>query len=513
MIRLSTLRKVWAAQCAFVCFALHPVGLSFGQHDKEEADVLPLSTAYVPVPGQATGKTFYARVQWEGQEYSAEKGTRVLMRVVTNRATEVSLRAKALHVLGRLRNRDITPQLISLYQELNDRKVKVGVIRCLAWSEDPRGFPFFIRILEHEQDSVLRLSAAAALARWNVRRGVEVLMSLLGSKDRLNSDRTIGYAVANSFRHLNRSKGWGCPEDRIQQEIAARANLSDDDMSALFILEIKKWFTANKHRFPDWKLGDPLPEAPKLPPSPPGPESVLSLSAAFSASPTIWTVGQEKEEEVSWQGKRYPATEGVDLLMKAALEPSGDHDRILSLRRLEYMGSHLRKTERIPQLMKLYGRLTDRPEKVYLLFCLARSKDQRALPLFAEILDRRQEEYLRLPASYGLALWNVRRGVRELIELLSVKQTEKPIRPPGIIADEAAHLLYRLNYWKSWWAPEAALQAAIEARTEVHDEVLDSCHAELKKWFAENEHRFPDWKPGDPLPEVPKSKDNGSAEK
>jgi hypothetical protein len=151
--------------------------------------------------------------------------------------------------------------------------------------------------------------------------------------------------------------------------------------------------------------------------------------------------------------------------------------------------------------MKLYGRLTDRSEKVALLFCLAENKDPRALPLFGEILDTQKEEYLRLPAAYGLAMWNARRGVRELIELLSVKQTESPIRYPGIIGDKAARLLSRLNYWKSWWAPEAVLQAVAEARAEVHDEVLDSCHAELKKWFAGNEHRFPDWKPGDPLPD------------
>ncbi len=290
-------------------------------------------------------------------------------------------------------------------------------------------------------------------------------------------------------------------------------------MKALYIGEIKnaikKWFAENEHRFPNWKPGDPLPTAETPPPIPPvpGPEDVLSLSPAFRPSPMVWTRGETKDEEVSWQGKRYPAREAVDVLMKVALEPGSVNGRSLALHRLERIAGQLRDTERVPQLVELYERVTGRSEKVHLLFCLAESRDARALPLFAEILETRQEEYLRLPAAYGLAVWNVRRGARQLIELLSVKQTESPILYPGIIGDEAARLVSRLNYWKSWWAPEAALQAAAEARArpEVHDEVLDSCHAELKKWFAENERRFPDWKRGDPLPQVPAPEADKSA--
>ena len=110
---------------------------------------------------------------------------------------------------------------------------------------------------------------------------------------------------------------------------------------------------------------------------------------------------------------------------------------------------------------------------------------------------------MRLPAAYGLAMWNARSGVRELIDLLLVKQTDIPVQYPGLIGVKAARFLYRLNAWKSWWAPEAPLLAVSGARAEARREVLDSCHVELKKWLAENEHRFPDWKLGDPLPEAP----------
>ncbi|MGB2984854.1 MAG: hypothetical protein WBE26_03145 [Phycisphaerae bacterium] len=312
---------------------------------------------------------------------------------------------------------------------------------------------------------------------------------------------------------MNTHKGWGFADQQVREALLGRTELNDDQRRELYLNEIKDWWSKNEHRFPDWKPGDPLPVGEPPPPVPPipGPEDVLALSADCLQAPAYgrtgqdqgyWRVGQEKEEEVTWEGKLYPAREAIDVLMKVVLGRGSVGNHFRAIRLLRSVGSQLRNTERIPQLMGLYGQSTDRSEKVALLLCLAESKDQRVLPLFAEILNTRQEDYLRLPAAYGLALWNVRSGLRELIELVAVKQTETPIRPPGIIGKEAAHLLYRVNYWKFWWAPEAPLLAVSGARTEVRDQALDSCHAELKKWFAENEHRFPDWKLGDPLPEI-----------
>lgn len=503
MRRLFTPRVGRIAVWAFICSVTLSFDLCLAQGDNEEAGILPLSTAQVAVPGKSTGKMFYATVEWEGQEYHAIEGTSVLMKVITDPATDSILRAKALQRLGRLRNTDTTVRLVALYDSLAEREEKLGVMSCLIWSEDPRGFSLFTRVLEHEQDNMVRLFAGVALAQWNVRRGVAELVRVLEEcKDGARADRTFCNEAAKEFAGLNARKIWGFPEKEIRESIASKTALSDEEMSALFVAAIKKWFSENEHRFPDWKPGDPLPTAPKLPPIPPGLQSMLSLSAAFRAPEIIWTAADDKEEEVFWEGKHYPVAEGVALLMKVALEPTGVSDRFLAVESLARLEGQLRNMKCIPQLMKLYGRLTDRSEKVALLFCLAKSKDPRAFPLFGEILDTRKEEYLRLPAAYGLAMWNVRCGVRELIALLAAKQTESPIRYPGVIGDEAARLLSRLNYWKSWWGPEAALQAATEARTEVHDEVLDSCHVELQRWFAQNEHRFPDWKPGDPLPTI-----------
>ena len=302
MIRLLAFRKIVVVLCVFSCIALRSLDLCLAQRENEEPNVLPLSTAYVPGPGQTTGKTFYDTVQWEGQEYRARKGTTVLMQVILDPATAQTKRAKALEALARLRNRDTIPQLVSLYDALSGGEDKLGIILCIGRSEDLRGLPFFAKILEQEQNNAARSYAAAALAAWNVRRGVKELIDLFECKERLGNEVIIGEGAIIAFGVNNRLKQWGFPEDDIRKSIEQGSELSPEERVKLWMQEVKVWFAQNKDRFPDWKLGDPLPAAPKQPPIPPGPEDVLSLSAAFRAPPTIWTVAQKKEEEVSWQG-------------------------------------------------------------------------------------------------------------------------------------------------------------------------------------------------------------------
>lgn len=68
------------------------------QRDREEPNVLPLSTAHVAVPGATTIKPFYSTVEWEGKEYDAHKGTTVLMQVIADAGTDASRRTKAWNV-------------------------------------------------------------------------------------------------------------------------------------------------------------------------------------------------------------------------------------------------------------------------------------------------------------------------------------------------------------------------------------------------------------------------------
>lgn len=233
--------------------------------DREARQILPLSPALASVPREVHYKDHRTTVSWKGHDYSCGEGARVLLRLVGDRNTDRSVRAEALHALRRLprrhlRNTDTIEQLISFYDSLHGRQEKVDLIVLVAaWS--PRALPFVTEILDSEDDIGVRQQAASGLAAWNVRRGVAELVRLLEAcKDDATADRRVCNEGAKNFAWLNARKGWGFPEDRIRQEITARADLSNEDMSALFILEIKKWFEANEHRFPNWKPGDPLPE-------------------------------------------------------------------------------------------------------------------------------------------------------------------------------------------------------------------------------------------------------------
>ena len=57
------------------------------------------------------------------------------------------------------------------------------------------------------------------------------------------------------------------------------------------------------------------------------------------------------------------------------------------------------------------------------------------------------------------------------------------------------------------------IRDAIASKTELNGEQKKALYiAEIKKWWAANERRFPDWKPGDKLPEITESRVGETAE-
>lgn len=257
----STLRAV-VLVCVFSCTVLQSFDLCLAQCDNKEANILPLSTAYVPVPGATTIKPFYRTVEWEGKEYDAHEGRAVLMTIIADAGTDASRRAKALQRLGRLRHRDATPQLLAIYRRLTEREERLETIRCLISSEDPRSLPLFAGILEHEEDKMVRLYAAVAMAQWNVHRGVAELIRIHDKcKDAASAHSYVCTGAANSLARLNTYRGWGFPQEPVREALLGRSDLDDDQRRELYLSEIKNWWAQNERRFPDWKLGDPLPEA------------------------------------------------------------------------------------------------------------------------------------------------------------------------------------------------------------------------------------------------------------
>lgn len=263
MVLLSTLWKARLALCVVILIVFESSDSGGAQRDGEEPPVLPLSTADVAVPGATTIKPSYSTVEWEGKEYDEHEGAAVLMQVIADSGTDASRRAKALERLGRLRNRDATPQLVALYERFTGREERLKTIRCLISSEDPRGLPLFARILQHEQDEMVRLSAAVAMAQWNVRSGVAELIRIHDKcKDAASAHSYVCTGAANSLARLNTHKGWGFPDERIREGLLDKSDLDDHQRRELYRNEIKAWWAENEHRFPDWKPGDPLPEVP-----------------------------------------------------------------------------------------------------------------------------------------------------------------------------------------------------------------------------------------------------------
>lgn len=279
-------------QMALLAFTLE-TALASAEPGKGEAPV-PLRVSVECVGGYPI-RPLPTSVKWHGREYDVESGIAALLDLIRHPEKSdghwnSAVALTYLSMLDRhLKDRPCLDELATLYDgpgEVN----KGGILLCFKGSDDPRGIPVFIRTLDREQDMKLRLSAAAGLAQWNVRRGVAELVDLLESKEILPQPARMVYVRDNArdlFRTKNRLKGWGFPDEEIRKSIGTqvgfdpeesrkrsefgdeetrkavetRARVVREEFVALYISEIKKWFAENEHRFPDWKPGDPLPEA------------------------------------------------------------------------------------------------------------------------------------------------------------------------------------------------------------------------------------------------------------
>ncbi len=241
------------------------VSLASGEPVKEKGpDSLPLSIDTVT---GATARPVRTQVEWDGREYDVESGIDVLMSAIRDpekSAEEHELALLGLAMLGRqLQSHPCLDELATLYDRGKCLEKSI-ILTCFLGSRDPRGIPVFFRTLDNEEYMKLRLSAASGLAGWNVRRGVAQLLDLLDSREVIRS--RMPYVRDNAmrtFRLQNIRKGWGFPDDKESAEWPPDVMPPPDVAARLkprpTVEEIKKWFAENEHRFPDWKLGDPLP--------------------------------------------------------------------------------------------------------------------------------------------------------------------------------------------------------------------------------------------------------------
>lgn len=248
--------------------AVQGARVAFGLSEPEAADRLPLSKEPV---APRTVRKLPERVQWQGRDYNVETGIEVLMGVVQDATQTEDEQHRALLGLAmlrqRLEGRPCLEELAKHYENASELH-KGAILVCLQGSEDPRGIAVFMRALQEEQNIKLRLWAAEALANWNIRRGVREMVSLTESDAIVPPPSRMPFARDNaldSFSKCNARKGWGFPEEEVRKSIEARPGLDRVQFVALYAAEIKKWFAENEHRFPDWKLGDPLPNGAEEP--------------------------------------------------------------------------------------------------------------------------------------------------------------------------------------------------------------------------------------------------------
>ena len=266
MMRCASLRAV-ALGTILVCCALTPgaFGPSPGQASDERGG--PLRLTPVEFIGANVRARVHTMIRWNGDEHPAAEGIRILMGVILDPQTHSALRAKALDALAKhgksLHATDRIPALVSLYDTLRAREEKAALLFCLAMSYDPRGLPLFVKVLDDEEDNILRLAAGHGLAKWNVRRGGTELINLLACAEALNT-RTVGDAAAILFRKFNSRKLWGCPEEEIRKSVEQSSIRDPKERTALYVRKIKEWFAENEERFPVWNLGDPLPPMPSV---------------------------------------------------------------------------------------------------------------------------------------------------------------------------------------------------------------------------------------------------------
>lgn len=253
---------IWMVWVTLVVLTVHTRQVCGGEPAPKARAKLPLSRESVTGPTvQPLGKP----IRWKDREYDVAAGIDVLMSVIrdpeNNNERELGLVTLAM-ASRNMEGHQCMDELVKLYDDANDLD-KGSILICFQGSEDPRGIPVYVRTLDNSQNLKLRLWAAGALAHWNVRRGVAELVDLLESKDPVPQPSRMFYVRDNAldaFHTQNRLKGWGFRQEEVQEWVKGKTDLDQDQMIALYIGQVRKWFAENEHRFPDWKPGDPLPE-------------------------------------------------------------------------------------------------------------------------------------------------------------------------------------------------------------------------------------------------------------
>lgn len=234
------------------------------------------------------------------------------------------------------------------------------------------------------------------------------------------------------------------------------------------------------------------------------------LSLQFEVHGGESTVRRATPSSLHWRGKDYSPSQGASLLVALIVDSATqDVDRRAALDALGGLGSRLQGMRCIEELIDVYPRLADLESKAGVLLCITKSGDPRGLPLLDTVLDTEKNDIVRLFAALGLARWNVRSGVEELLRLTSVTT---PLRDDAMVGEEALKSLLALNRTKGWGISERAAQEAVGDSADDTKKLLHAWSEYLLVWYQMNSHRFPGWSARDPLPLPPGRGSGGNQE-
>ena len=204
---------------------------------------------------------------------------------------------------------------------------------------------------------------------------------------------------------------------------------------------------------------------------------------------------------IEWDGAQITSEAAILILTEGISDGTFADKRLpVALEQLGRLAALMKGKPCIDDLIRALPNMHTPEEKCGMLLCLSNAEDPRALPVFYQVLQTEKDSLVRLVAADALAEWNVVYGVEELGRLLSNKDRLPNGRTE---ADEAANSLGGTNRRNAWGFPEQEIREMIVSRNpRTSDEAEAYWIDEWKKWWGTNKQRFPDWKPGDPLPNI-----------
>lgn len=194
---------------------------------------------------------------------------------------------------------------------------------------------------------------------------------------------------------------------------------------------------------------------------------------------------------IEFEGRSYPFESGMAKLVQAATDTRRSiGERRAALRILGPLSPHLYARGELPAVLARAMEETDAPCRIELLRCAVQAVDPRALPVFKRTLQSAEDPDTRQVAAGGLARWNERSGVQELIALLEVSADAEPEALAR--AEKALIALNEFNAVNGWGCDLAFLYDDFQRMGgggEIEKARLAKEH--WAKWFNANQHRFP----------------------